>query len=93
MEVDPRLLVASEEAASHGFGVEIPPFHAEVLAGNFSFWLFYQNEKFPPKPLHGMGVLVGFSFLTKWSKTRCVSDLALTVIVRYAASFGEFDQK
>ena len=34
-------------AASHGLGVEIPPFHAEVLGGRFAFWHFcqkWQNE-------------------------------------------------
>ena len=56
---------------------------------------FCQNGKscqIPTKPLHGMGfwrVLVIFVIL---AKTRCVSDLALSLFVRHAASFGHFDK-
>ena len=34
-----------------------------------------------------------FVILIKMTKTRCVSDLALLVIVRHAASFGYFGVK
>ena len=33
------------------------------------------------------------AILTKMAKTRCVSDLRLSTIVRHAASFGDFDKK
>ena len=51
------------------------------------FGIFVNFGKMPSKPLHGMGVGGHFG---KMAKTRCVSDLALLVFVRYAASFGYF---
>ena len=40
MEVDLAGRRLSEAAASHGFGVEIPPFHAEVFGRFWSFLAF-----------------------------------------------------
>ena len=47
-------------AASPCFGVEIPPFHAEVLGGIFGFCQFWQNAKNPAKTSAWDGVLAGF---------------------------------
>ena len=59
-----------------------------LLFGNF-----VKNDKIGPKPLHGMGSGPVLSFLVKLAKTRCVSDLALLILVRHAASFGRFGSK
>ena len=57
------------------------------------FCHFGKNAKMAPKPLHGMGVLVILAILSKWAKTRCVSDLHKSNLVRHAASFGYFGKK
>ena len=41
----------------------------------------------------GWGFLGFLAFLSKWAKTRCVSDLTKSSFVRHAASFGSFDKK
>ena len=53
-------LGTSKGAASHGFGVKIPPFHAEVFGAGFDFLSFWQKVKIQVKTSAWDGVLAGF---------------------------------
>ena len=50
-----------EVAASHGFGVEIPPFHAEVLGPFLAFLSFWQKWENDSKTSAWDGVFGSFS--------------------------------
>ena len=52
-------------AASHGFGWKYIHSMQRFWRGFWHFVIFDNLSKFPPKPLHGMGVLVVFWHFVK----------------------------